>query len=123
MSILCRNSFVQSGNLHQPASGCKTAVRGMKKVMCWLTVRTEDGELALGQNVICAFMSWGGYNYEDAIILSDRMVEQDKFCSIHIPNTKSKPGIPSWGRRKSPEIFPMWVKRASVNWMKTVLYA
>jgi DNA-directed RNA polymerase subunit beta len=45
---------------------------------------TEDGELALGQNVICAFMSWGGYNYEDAIILSDRMVEQDKFCSIHI---------------------------------------
>ena len=45
---------------------------------------TEDGELALGQNVVCAFMSWGGYNYEDAIILSDRMVEQDKFCSIHI---------------------------------------
>ncbi|MFA7351956.1 MAG: DNA-directed RNA polymerase subunit beta, partial [Dehalococcoidales bacterium] len=43
---------------------------------------TEDGELALGQNVVCAFMSWGGYNYEDAIILSDRMVEQDKFCSI-----------------------------------------
>ncbi|MFA7352257.1 MAG: DNA-directed RNA polymerase subunit beta, partial [Dehalococcoidales bacterium] len=42
------------------------------------------GELALGQNVVCAFMSWGGYNYEDAIILSDRMVEQDKFCSIHI---------------------------------------
>jgi DNA-directed RNA polymerase subunit beta len=45
---------------------------------------TEEGELALGQNVICAFMSWGGYNYEDAIILSDRMVEQDKFTSIHI---------------------------------------
>ena len=45
---------------------------------------TEEGELALGQNVICAFMSWRGYNYEDAIILSDRMVEQDKFCSIHI---------------------------------------
>jgi DNA-directed RNA polymerase subunit beta len=45
---------------------------------------TEEGELALGQNVVCAFMSWGGYNYEDAIILSDRMVEQDKFCSIHI---------------------------------------
>ena len=48
------------------------------------TSATEDGELALGQNVICAFMSWGGYNYEDAIILSERMVEQDKFCSIHI---------------------------------------
>ena len=45
---------------------------------------TECGELALGQNVICAFMSWEGYNFEDAIILSSRLVEQDKFTSIHI---------------------------------------
>ncbi|MDD2251740.1 MAG: DNA-directed RNA polymerase subunit beta [Dehalococcoidales bacterium] len=45
---------------------------------------TDQGELALGQNVVCAFMSWRGYNYEDAIVLSDRLVEQDKFSSIHI---------------------------------------
>jgi DNA-directed RNA polymerase subunit beta len=45
---------------------------------------TEAGELALGQNVLCAFMSWEGYNYEDAIILSSRLVEDDKFASIHI---------------------------------------
>jgi DNA-directed RNA polymerase subunit beta len=45
---------------------------------------TEYGELALGQNVICAFMSWEGYNFEDAIIISSRLVEQDKFTSIHI---------------------------------------
>ncbi len=45
---------------------------------------TEQGELALGQNVVCAFMSWGGYNFEDAIIISDRLVEKDKFTSIHI---------------------------------------
>jgi DNA-directed RNA polymerase subunit beta len=45
---------------------------------------TEYGELALGQNVICAFMSWEGYNYEDAIIISSRLVQQDKFTSIHI---------------------------------------
>ncbi len=45
---------------------------------------TENGELALGQNVICAFMSWQGYNYEDAIILSDRLVKDDRFTSIHI---------------------------------------
>jgi DNA-directed RNA polymerase subunit beta len=45
---------------------------------------TEHGELALGQNVICAFMSWEGYNFEDAIIVSNRLVEQDKFTSIHI---------------------------------------
>jgi DNA-directed RNA polymerase subunit beta len=45
---------------------------------------TEQGELALGQNVICAFMSWEGYNFEDAIIISSRLVEEDKFTSIHI---------------------------------------
>jgi DNA-directed RNA polymerase subunit beta len=45
---------------------------------------TEFGELALGQNVTCAFMSWEGYNFEDAIIISNRLVEQDKFSSIHI---------------------------------------
>jgi DNA-directed RNA polymerase subunit beta len=45
---------------------------------------TERGELALGQNVVAAFMSWNGFNYEDAIIVSDRLVEEDKFTSIHI---------------------------------------
>ncbi len=45
---------------------------------------TENGELALGQNILCAFMSWRGYNYEDAIIISSRLVEADRFTSIHI---------------------------------------
>jgi DNA-directed RNA polymerase subunit beta len=45
---------------------------------------TDQGELALGQNVLCAFMSWEGYNFEDAIIISNRLVEEDKFTSIHI---------------------------------------
>jgi len=45
---------------------------------------TEQGELALGQNLVCAFMSWRGYNYEDAIILSSRLVEKDAFTSVHI---------------------------------------
>ncbi len=45
---------------------------------------TERGELALGQNVLVAFMVWEGGNYEDAILLSDRMVEYDKFTSIHM---------------------------------------
>jgi len=43
-----------------------------------------NGELALGQNVVCAFMSWRGYNYEDAIILSKRLVKDDIYTSIHI---------------------------------------
>jgi len=45
---------------------------------------TGQGELALGQNVMCAFMSWEGYNFEDAIIISNRLVEEEKFASIHI---------------------------------------
>ncbi|MCH9036176.1 MAG: DNA-directed RNA polymerase subunit beta, partial [Chloroflexi bacterium] len=45
---------------------------------------TDQGELALGQNVLCAFMSWEGYNYEDAIVISERIVKEDKFTSIHI---------------------------------------
>ena len=45
---------------------------------------TDRGELALGQNVLCAFMSWRGYNYEDAIIISSRLLKEDKFTSIHI---------------------------------------
>ena len=48
------------------------------------SLATEQGELALGQNVVCAFMSWEGYNFEDAIIISNRLVEGDKFASIHI---------------------------------------
>ena len=45
---------------------------------------TDHGELALGQNVLVAFMSWEGYNYEDAIIVSERLVKDDFFTSTHI---------------------------------------
>jgi DNA-directed RNA polymerase subunit beta len=45
---------------------------------------TDTGELALGQNVLCAFLSWEGGNYEDAILISEDMVREDKFTSIHI---------------------------------------
>lgn len=46
----------------------------------------ENGELALGRNVLVAFMTWEGYNYEDAIIISERLVKEDVFSSIHIEN-------------------------------------
>jgi DNA-directed RNA polymerase subunit beta len=45
---------------------------------------TDQGELALGQNVICAFLSWEGYTFEDAIVISEKLVQEDKFTSIHI---------------------------------------
>ena len=44
----------------------------------------EKGDLALGRNVIVAFLSWGGYNFEDAILVSERLVREDVFTSIHI---------------------------------------
>ena len=45
---------------------------------------TDHGELALGQNVLCAFMAWEGGNYEDAILIADRVVREDVFTSIHM---------------------------------------
>ncbi|MGH9202892.1 MAG: DNA-directed RNA polymerase subunit beta, partial [Vicinamibacterales bacterium] len=45
---------------------------------------TDSGELALGQTLLCAFMSWEGYNFEDAIIISERVSQDDKFTSIHV---------------------------------------
>lgn len=45
---------------------------------------TERGELALGRNVLVAFMPWSGYNFEDAIVISERLVAEDVFTSIHI---------------------------------------
>jgi DNA-directed RNA polymerase subunit beta len=45
---------------------------------------TANGELALGQNVLVAFMPWGGYNFEDAILISERLVKDDRYTSVHI---------------------------------------
>ncbi len=45
---------------------------------------TDTGELALGQNVVVAFMPWGGYNFEDSILISERLVREDLYTTIHI---------------------------------------
>mgnify|MGYP001766287497 FL=1 len=45
---------------------------------------TSNGELALGRNLVVAFMPWGGYNYEDAILISERVVKEDFYTSVHI---------------------------------------
>ena len=45
---------------------------------------TEKGELALGQNILVAYMPWEGYNYEDAILISERLVSEDVYTSIHV---------------------------------------
>ena len=45
---------------------------------------TQEGELALGRNVLCAFMPWGGYNFEDAILISQKLVRDDVYTSVHV---------------------------------------
>ncbi|MFB7157534.1 MULTISPECIES: DNA-directed RNA polymerase subunit beta [unclassified Lysinibacillus] len=50
----------------------------------------EKGELALGRNVLVAFMTWNGYNYEDAVIMSERLVKDDVYTSVHIEEYESE---------------------------------
>jgi DNA-directed RNA polymerase subunit beta len=50
---------------------------------------TDNGELALGRNVVVAFMPWGGYNFEDSILISERVVKDDSYTSIHIEEYES----------------------------------
>ncbi len=50
---------------------------------------TDMGELALGQNVLIAYMTWNGYNFEDSIIISERVVEEDRYTTIHIQELSS----------------------------------
>ena len=50
----------------------------------------ENGELALGRNVLTAFMTWDGFNYEDAIIMSERLVKDDDYTSVHIEEYESE---------------------------------
>jgi DNA-directed RNA polymerase subunit beta len=50
----------------------------------------EGGEMALGQNPIVAYMTWEGYNFEDAVIMSERLVKDDVYTSIHFEEYESE---------------------------------
>ena len=63
---------------------------------------TDLGELALGQNMLVAFMPWNGYNFEDSILISERVVADDRYTSIHIEELVVMGATPSWARKKSP---------------------
>ncbi|MCR4886118.1 MAG: DNA-directed RNA polymerase subunit beta, partial [Clostridiales bacterium] len=51
---------------------------------------TENGEIGLGKNMLIGFMTWEGYNYEDAVLISERLVKEDKYTSIHIEEYESE---------------------------------
>ena len=76
---------VQPGHLPEPeAAGRARATRCTKGQVIADGPSTEAGEIALGKNLIVAYMPWEGHNYEDAIILSERLVKDDVLTSIHI---------------------------------------
>ena len=64
---------------------------------------TDQGEIALGKNALIGFMTWEGYNYEDAVLLNERLVREDVYTSIHIEEYEiRRPVIPSSDPRRSP---------------------
>jgi DNA-directed RNA polymerase subunit beta len=67
---------------------------------------TEKGELALGRNLLVAFMPWGGYNFEDAIIISERVVKEDFFTSIHIEECEIEARDTKLGREEITRDIP-----------------
>ncbi len=67
---------------------------------------TEYGELALGRNILVAFMSWGGYNYEDSILVSERIVKDDIYTSIHIEEFETVARDTKLGREEITRDIP-----------------
>ena len=72
---------------------------------------TQDGELALGRNMKVAFMPWKGYNFEDAIVISEKVVREDIFTSIHIDEYSLDVRDTKLGAEELTMIFQMLVKK------------
>ena len=71
---------------------------------------TAGGEVALGKNALIGFMTWEGYNYEDAVLINEKIVRDDVYTSR---STSWRPATPSWAPRRSPATSPTWAKRPS----------
>jgi DNA-directed RNA polymerase subunit beta len=84
---------------------------------------TDRGELALGRNVLVAFMPWRGYNFEDAILVSERLVKEDYYTSIHIEELEIEAATPSWDQRKSPATFQTSARTCSAILMRAESFA
>ncbi|MGO8704889.1 MAG: DNA-directed RNA polymerase subunit beta [Candidatus Brocadiia bacterium] len=76
---------------------------------------TSQGELALGKNALVAFMPWDGYNFEDAILMSERLVEADRFTSIHIQEFEIECRETKLGKEEFTRDIPNVPQRALAN--------
>ncbi|MEW6100922.1 MAG: DNA-directed RNA polymerase subunit beta, partial [Candidatus Omnitrophota bacterium] len=78
-------------------------------------IGTKEGELALGRNVLCAFMPWRGYNFEDAILISDKLVKEDTFTSIHIEEFETEATETRLGNEEITRDIPNVSEEALMN--------
>jgi DNA-directed RNA polymerase subunit beta len=76
---------------------------------------TEKGELALGRNILVAFMPWNGYNFEDAIVISERIVKEDVFTSIHIEEFETQVRDTKRGEEELTREIPNVSEEATKN--------
>jgi DNA-directed RNA polymerase subunit beta len=76
---------------------------------------TDQGELALGRNILCAFMPWGGYNFEDAILISQKMIQNDGYTSIHIMEFEIDSRDTKMGREEITRDIPNVGEEALAN--------
>lgn len=76
---------------------------------------TDKGEIALGRNVLVAFMSWDGYNYEDAIIISEKLLREDYFTSMHIEEFEVTARDTKLGKEEITRDIPNVSEEALVN--------
>ncbi len=106
---------LQPEHLHQPAVAWSArATRSRPATVLADGPSTHNGELALGKNLLVAFMPWEGYNFEDAIILSERLVTRRRARPRSTSrSTRSTPGTPSSAPRRSPGTSPTSPRRSS----------
>ena len=79
---------------------------------------TDMGELALGRNVMIAFMSWGGYNFEDSILISERLVKEDVFTSLHIEEFEVVARDTKLGKEEITRDIPTSVRKPWPIWTR-----
>jgi DNA-directed RNA polymerase subunit beta len=72
---------------------------------------TQNGELALGRNLKVAFMPWKGYNFEDAIVISEKVVRDDIFTSIHVDDYSLEVRDTKLGNEELTNDIPTFLKR------------
>ncbi len=79
---------------------------------------TENGELALGRNVLVAFMPWRGYNFEDAIVVSEKLVKEDYYTSIHIEEFEIEARDTKLGPEEITRDIPNIAETSCGTWTK-----